>query len=54
MMKVWEDKRIPNDWNEATVLESRKKAHETISITGVVSLCSPYLVKFLPKLSLID
>ena len=25
MMKVWEDKRIPDDWNEATIIRIPKK-----------------------------
>ena len=49
MMKVWEDKRIPDDWNEATIIRIPKKG-----AGNDCNNCSPYLVKFLPKLSLID
>ena len=56
MVKVWQDKRIPDDWNEATIIRIPKKGalNDCNNWRGITLLSIRYLVKFLPKLSLID
>ena len=53
MMKVWEDKRIPDDWNEATIIRIPNKGalNDCNNWRGInlLSIPSKILAKFIIK-----